>query len=632
MMLCNYCRFVGWAHTGHCPGYSIDESHRVLVCKTRKQLDVLLNSTAEQWITGPAGSGKTWLLMEKVETLAKEALLRDTGEKILVVCYNKPLSKMFSTTFSQYLNDLLQNSVSEDLSSVVKVATFDELLYEITEMMSGDTDGEREEHVARAVELLQKGTVSIEQYDHIFVDECQDLCGAKWPILFAKLQKNTDDQLCGEDDDAFLEPKYIWYLYDTNQHLRLSDQQPQVLKKAYKKTTKLSAVLRNTGNVFHQSSKYFRSEVTGNLKLGHDELGLPIKWDDSLPATTVTEREGAAAIRKHIENLRQNKVKDRDICVLVRNKDVSNKLKAELKLLKVETQDAEERFETVQAKIIVESIWRFKGLESKVVILYNPPFFEGKDWKVKRTNEVLYTAVSRCFCYLVVVTTKRGCKALQSPKGIREDTSSAGSHKKLGMLCSSEDLVSARRSQDSAWHKEPFGKGSIDSQYDSGPPEPSTKTKRRLGDDGDDEGKDKADISSPKISRMEAAAMQRQYEMSKRSNEERPKHVHGCNLLEPGDPCIKDTIRNNVFSLLSGAVQQNLEHISGPSNQASNSDVTSVVAQIEYEVYCSRRKEHNQRHYTKYLRNLKKEIEKCNKSQTSHESVERVLMRSMDSS
>lgn len=450
MILCNYCRFVGWAHTGHCFGYSIDESHRVLVCKTREQLKVLLNSTAEQWITGPAGSGKTCLLMEKVETLAKKALLRNTGERILVVCYNKPLSKMFSTTFSQYLNDLLQN-VSEDLSSVVKVATFDELLYEITEMMSGDTDGEREKQVARAVELLQRGTVSIEQYDHIFVDECQDLCGAEWPILFAKLQKNTDDQLCSEDDDAFLEPKYIWYLYDTNQHLRLSHQQAQFLKKANKKTTKLSVVLRNTGNVFHQSRKYFKSKVTGNLELGHDEFGLPIKWDDSLPATKVTEREGAAAIWKHIENLRQNKVKDRDICVLVRNKDISNKLKAELKLLKVETQDAEERFETVQAKIIVESIWRFKGLESKVVILYNPPFFEGKDWTVKRTNELLYT----------VVTTKRGCKALQSPKGIHEDTSSAGSHKNLDMDCSSEYLVSARRSQDSAWHKEPFGKGSL---------------------------------------------------------------------------------------------------------------------------------------------------------------------------
>lgn len=119
--------------------------------------------------------------------------------------------------------------------------------------------------------------------------------------------------------------------------------------------------------------------------------------------------------------------------------------------------------------------------------------------------------------------------------------------------------------------------------------------------------------------------------MRKRSNEERPQNVHGCNLLEPGDPYIKDSIRNNVFSLLNEAVQQNLEHIPGPSNQASNADVTSVVAQIEYEVYCSRRREHNQRKYTKELRTLKGEIDTCNRRQESHESVKRALTRSMES-
>lgn len=70
---------------------------------------------------------------------------------------------------------------------------------------------------------------------------------------------------------------------------------------------------------------------------------------------------------------------------------------------------------------------------------------------------------------------------------------------------------------------------------------------------------------------------------------------------------------------------RHLQHIPGPSNQVSRSDVTSVVAQIEYEVYCGRRRERNQRNYTKDLRILKKEIEKCNKSQTIHKSVEKAL-------
>ena len=140
-------------------------------------------------------------------------------------------------------------------------------------------------------------------------------------------------------------------------------------------------------------------------------------------------------------------------------------------------------------------------------------------------------------------------------------------------------------------------------------------------DDDDDDGKDESHISPPKISRMEKAAMNRQYDLSKRSSKGRPRKVPGYDLLEPGDADIKDSIRNNAFSLLSVTVEQNLQHIPGPSNQVSSSDVKSVVAQIEYEVYCERRGEHNQRNYTKDLRILKRDIEKCNKNQTIHKRV-----------
>ena len=623
--MCKYCRFVGVAHTGPCLSSSIDKSLGVLVFKTREQLQVLLDSTAEQWITGPAGSGKTWLLMEKVKRLAEKALINETGEKILVVCYNRPLSKMFSTTFKQHLNDLLEN-VTEELSSVVKVVTFDELLYEITEVKSGSSDQEKREHVAEAVKLLEKGTSSNQQYDHIFVDECQDLCGDKWPILFEKLQKDAND-LFDESDDVG-ECNHIWFLYDTNQYLRLSDQQRQFFRKNLKKTTRLSSVLRNTGNVFKQSRKYYQSEVTGELQLGHSEDGLSIEMDDSLSSTKDPKYQGAKAIRKHIFKLRLHNVKDKDICVLVKNVGIRDELKAKLTHLGVKTQDAEELFDTTkgQNNVIVESIWRFKGLESKVVILYNPPFFEYKNWTVKTTNEILYTAVSRCFCYLVVITTKQGCKALQSREGIQEKTSSTCTQdSNPAILLSSEDLASARRSQSNALFEEPFGKRAIDSQYESGPPE-STSYKHFKGDgDDDDDVKDESHISPPKISQMEEAVLYQQYELSKRSSKERPRKVPGCDLLEPGDPDIKDFIRNEAFSLLNMTVKQNLQHIPGPSDQVASPDVTSVVAQIEYEIYCTRRREHNPRNYTKDLRNLKKEIEKVNRSQTIHKSVDKAF-------
>ena len=53
-------------------------------------------------------------------------------------------------------------------------------------------------------------------------------------------------------------------------------------------------------------------------------------------------------------------------------------------------------------------------MQSKVVILYNPPFAEAE----MKTRELLYTAFLRCYCYLIVISTARGCHALQSLAGL----------------------------------------------------------------------------------------------------------------------------------------------------------------------------------------------------------------------
>lgn len=105
----------------------------------------MLNSTSEQWVTGPAGSGKTWLLMEKVKSLAQKIHLQETGERILVCCFNLPLSKMLRKAFQNHLKSLLPE---DDLSQVVDVKTFSSLLYEITGKY-GKTDAEKRKLLRR---------------------------------------------------------------------------------------------------------------------------------------------------------------------------------------------------------------------------------------------------------------------------------------------------------------------------------------------------------------------------------------------------------------------------------------------------------------------------------------------------
>lgn len=599
----------------------IDKNHQVLALKTVEQLKVMLNSTTEQWISGPAGSGKTWLLQEKVKALAEKAHLQRNGEKILVVCYNVPLSKMLRKAFKDHLTSFLKD---DDLESVVDVKTFNSLLYEIT----GECDPDGEKMVELAVILLERGASHVQRYEHIFVDECQDLYGARWPSLFDELWKKD----VGDDDDDGREPSYKWFFYDTNQYLGLSEERYRQNCRNLKKGTKLSKVLRNTGNVYDQCQKYYKSiSQTGEpVKLGHQEQGLPIKWDGSLANRQVKEIEGAKSILRHVNELRKNKVHSKDICVLVENTVTRDGLTRELKLLGVDCQDAERLNESNDDKVVVESIRRFKGLEAKVVVLYNPRFFVDKASNVSNVKELLYTAVSRCFCYLIVVTTEKGYKALKSNDGIMEGTVRKRHHTST-LEQSSKGLEVERKSQMKAFFNEPYGKENLDTNYESGSPEYASA---KASFKEDDENEREEPTPTPvKVSRLEEEQYRRQHEKSEKSRlPKRPIEIDGSDIFEPGDPNIKDFIRKMVLKPLGDEVDKNLQYIGGCSafNPAENG--RKIAKMIEYDVYCQFRNDLNSVNYTKELRGLKKEIASCNEKQQGHERVKDALKQAKSNS
>ena len=102
--------------------------------------------------------------------------------------------------------------------------------------------------------------------------------------------------------------------------------------------------------------------------------GLPIKWDTSLENKVISDDEGASTIIPHLEELREEHVQERDICILVETVAKRKSFIPALSKYSVETQTADNLVEKNDNKIVVESIRCFKGLESKVVILYNPPY------------------------------------------------------------------------------------------------------------------------------------------------------------------------------------------------------------------------------------------------------------------
>ena len=276
---------------------NIDETYDFLKFNTREQLNVLLDSSSQKWIIGPAGSGKTSLLLEKVTLLAEKILISSLKEKILVVCYNKPLSVMFITFFESILRDLLKEN---ELSSVVDVKTFDKLLTDINGSFNIN-DGEK--GVIKALDNLQQCTSSERtSYEHIFVDEGQDLYGAQWEILLKMLHKSSPNNTAAEDDD--FEPRYFWVFYDSNQHLHLTKEQIAPHSASLRNSARLHQVLRNTKRIFLQFNKYFRpivepSDPARPVGVYHRRDGLKIEWDDGA--------EELSCVVKHLNFLKEKR-------------------------------------------------------------------------------------------------------------------------------------------------------------------------------------------------------------------------------------------------------------------------------------------------------------------------------------
>jgi len=398
--------------------HSIDGTFDALKINTKEQLKVHLDSCPDKWIVGPAGSGKTCLLMEKVILLAQKIISDTLNQKILVVCYNRPLSLKISRTINHALKvlyNIQEQDQSEEPCSVVDVKTFDKVLRDINGSFRKE-DGEY--RVEMAFQKLQRDTSSAfkHAYDHVFVDEGQDLYHAQWRNLLKMMHKSSSGRAAVDR-----KPRFFWVFCDSNQHLHLSKESAlHNFEAELINSSKLHRILRNTEKVFSQVNKYFEPllETSVPVRVYHREVGLEIKWDpdDSLQSEKTTSGTNRVqSIVKNVEYLRRNEVLSRDICVLVKDEGTREKLIPTLEGVGIECQNAEELYtKDNNNRVVVESIRRFKGLESKVVILYDPPFLAEEE----KTRELLYTAISRCLCYLVVISTKQGCESLKSEAGL----------------------------------------------------------------------------------------------------------------------------------------------------------------------------------------------------------------------
>ena len=421
-------RFVGLLHLKSYRGLCIDNN--TMISLTLNQMNVLADGYPPfLWIRGPAGSGKTYLLIEKAVALAKDILndQSNRNEKILVLCFSSILCKALERSIKGWL----QAPEATNVSSFLHCKTFTELIKELVGFHRPPRNNtDRESSVMRALRILKEKD-NVCMYDHILVDEGQDLYGKNWPSLLQLMHRRSQPA----QEEMSARRRYFWVMYDSNQHLYFG-KKPPLSHDDIQGSAVLSKVFRNTDNVFKQSKKYFKSLMPNDrpITLGHGVTGLPIKWDNSLASNSLEkkkgeegakkktdedEEEGAKLVVNWIQKLQnEERVDPEDICILVRNEEKQKLLRDKIDRIGGKSQTGYDLVEKSRHCAVVESIQGFKGLESKVVILFDPPLHSLSP--VFCIQELLYTAVSRCSCFLIVISTKEGCIALKSDVGINE--------------------------------------------------------------------------------------------------------------------------------------------------------------------------------------------------------------------
>ncbi|XP_035694274.1 uncharacterized protein LOC118428309 [Branchiostoma floridae] len=392
------CRFIGLrSATTRTLGKLVDDTTRDVLQMFNTQQLALLNNVGlprTQIITGPAGSGKTSILLHKVQALNTDISKTGKQEKILVLCYNKPL----------------KTRLTKELEKCrwVTVQTLDSILCQLSPVRSTDVAEMREEEKCALMDRVLKDRPRIHRtytFDHVFVDEGQDFIG-NWRTLLKEIQAKS---LCKR--------KFHWIFLDSNQHVYRTAR--GFSEEELASAIQLRKVYRMTGSVFDQFKKYFSDpgEET-EYSIGHDIVGLCIEWDKMDQSRRGSAQVACDHISRHVHRLLRNHVCGKDICVLLRTfKDVRDVV-GQLQARGIQCQNAEDSImHPVDSAIIVESLPRFKGLETKVLIFYDPPCLtEGGD--SEEVREQLYTALSRCFCLLVIIAPECVVQSLQSGRSL----------------------------------------------------------------------------------------------------------------------------------------------------------------------------------------------------------------------
>ena len=331
---------------------------------TNKQKECLksLNSFKRLMVAGAAGTGKTCLAIEKSISLSEE------GFEILYLCHNDALAKYLQKRLTKYPN--------------ITVSSYFKFCLDIAKQLQIPApDRNQPDYWDELALILLKAEGTDENLlkDAIIIDEGQDFL-QDWIDSLETLLRDRENSL-------------FYFFYDDNQKIYNKNNPHAVLSDASK--YELYKNIRNSKPIFEVSSLFYKGQKI--------EASGPDGLDIELIETTECMRD--RVIEKCLNKLINNEdIDPNEIAILTAQS--LNKFDG----LNFKVHKTRLAHDIDGEGVVVDNIYRFKGLEKEVVILI--------DLKEHIDNQsLIYVGTSRARSYLIIIDDKSTIESLSALRG-----------------------------------------------------------------------------------------------------------------------------------------------------------------------------------------------------------------------
>ena len=323
---------------------NVNQDMKDIKLKTDDQIFILreMEANHRMAITGAAGTGKTILAIEKAIMLAEQ------NKRVLLLCFNLPLGG--------YLKQTLVDSPT------VTATHFHQFCRDIAKM-AGVKSNEKP-HITLAEQLIDNFTeADLDQYDAIIIDEGQDFSD-EWLSALEIIVNDGNEGI-------------LYIFYDDNQNVMNS--QANYIKRLPLAKHRLTRNFRNTKRIFESAKHYYRGDFVRTI--GPNGI-------EPLSHIINNETELKARLAECVGRLVQTEgLQAGDITILFIDAKAAQCMDDGngYRVGRNRATNAEHRN---PESVVVDTIRRFKGLESPVVLLV----LNSDD---NNREELLYTGITR---------------------------------------------------------------------------------------------------------------------------------------------------------------------------------------------------------------------------------------------